>query len=229
MSKYVFLYREKEANDRDCCAYVDANVMRFECGHYFGGLTLHGSCYSGHKFPKYDEIDTVLSKSEYEEMIKLSELIDGLGYGIEKGDSRYEAGLKYCKELQKIIYEAGLKYCKELQKIIDKLSTPEANEFFEKIVDEEIDYLMDEYNLSPEDISAILDKYYLDYRDRSVVACVFDDAYDCGYEEAWSCGYIDGKNEVQKRYFDFEKFGHDLADEEGYLELDDGRIVRLNY
>ena len=32
------------------------------------------------------------------------------------------------------------------------------------------------------------------------------------------------------RYFDYDKFGEDLVNEdENYLELDDGRVVSLNY
>ena len=54
MSKYLFLYREKAADDRDCCAYIEAKNPRFECGHYFGGVGLHGACYCGHDFPDYE-------------------------------------------------------------------------------------------------------------------------------------------------------------------------------
>lgn len=43
--KKVFLYRIKNSEDRDCCAYIENNPMRFECGHYFGRPVLHGSCY----------------------------------------------------------------------------------------------------------------------------------------------------------------------------------------
>lgn len=89
---------------------------------------------------------------------------------------------------------------------------------------------MDEYNLDEEEVEKIFNEYYLEYRDRGIISCVFANAYDCGYEEAWGYGYIENGNTVQERYFDFEKFGQDLADEdERYLELDDGRIVVLNY
>ena len=35
MSEYVFLYRIKNSDDRDCCAYINANGSEFVCNHYF--------------------------------------------------------------------------------------------------------------------------------------------------------------------------------------------------
>ena len=87
---------------------------------------------------------------------------------------------------------------------------------------------MDKYNLDEEDVEYIFDSYGLDYRDRGIVSYVFNDAYDLGYEEAYSLGYVK-RNSVSERYFDFEKFGEDLLEEEQYLELNDGRCVYLNY
>ena len=52
---YLFLFREKDSDDRDCCAYIDSKNPRFECNHYFGSVNLNGACYSGHKFPAYEE------------------------------------------------------------------------------------------------------------------------------------------------------------------------------
>lgn len=28
---YLFLFREKDSDDRDCCAYIDSKNPRFEC------------------------------------------------------------------------------------------------------------------------------------------------------------------------------------------------------
>lgn len=47
MSEHVFLYRIKNSNDRDCCAYIDANDPDFVCNHYFSSVGICGSCYSG--------------------------------------------------------------------------------------------------------------------------------------------------------------------------------------
>ena len=214
MSKYLFLYREKEADDRDCCAYIEAKNPRFECGHYFGGVGLHGACYCGHDFLDYDEIETVLTKTEYEELIAYNKAINDLGYGIKKGDERYNKGIELAKSVQHIF---------------DKLKSSEAKEFQQTIIESEIEYLKDEYSLSDEDIEKIFDEYYLDYRDRGIVGCVFNDSSDLGYEEAWQLGYIKNGDTISERYFDYEKFGEDLLEDENYLELDDGRVVSLNY
>ena len=56
MSKHLFLYRVKDSDDRDCCAYIDTAGPKFECNHYFSSIRLCGSCYSGGKFPEYEEM-----------------------------------------------------------------------------------------------------------------------------------------------------------------------------
>lgn len=52
MVKYIFLYKEN-SEDRDCCAYIETEWMRWECRHYFGGVVLHGACYSRQNFAEY--------------------------------------------------------------------------------------------------------------------------------------------------------------------------------
>lgn len=213
MSKYVFLYKDN-LDDRDCCAYIEASPMRFECGHYFGGVTLHGACYSGHSFAPYEDIKTVLTEDEYNQLIKFNEEINSLGYGINKGDDKYNKGVELSKAIQPVY---------------DKLMSEENDELFEEIFEEEKEYLMDEYSLDEDDIEQIFNHYGLDYKDRSVVGCVFDNTYDLGYEEAWSLGYVNNNDSIVERYFDFEKFGEDLLEDEQYLELSDGRVVCLMY
>lgn len=214
MSKYIFLYKDN-TDDRDCCAYIEARAERFECGHYFGSVGLHGACYSGHNFANYEDIRTVLTENEYNQLIQFSKDISDLGYGITKGDERYNKGIELCKAIQPIY---------------DKLLSKENEEFFEEIIEEEKEYLMDEYNLDEDDIDTIFDNYGLDYRDRAVVGYVYDDTYDLGYETAWSCGYVKNNDSIMNRYFDFEKFGEDLVnDDECYCQLADGRCVSLCY
>ena len=212
MSGYVFLYKEN-TEDRDCCAYIETKPMRWECNHYFGSVILHGACYSGHTFAPYEDIKTVLTEDEYNQLIKFNEEINALGFGIVKGDKRYNKGVELCNAIQPVY---------------DKLLSEENEELFEEVVEEEKEYLMDEYNLDEEDVEHIFENYGLDYRDRSVVGYVFNDTYDLGYEEAFSLGYIREDTFVE-RYFNFEKFGEDLLEEENYLELSDGRVVSLMY
>lgn len=120
-------------------------------------------------------------------------------------------------------------YGQDLTSIIEKLESKENQKLFEQVIEEEKEYLMDEYNLDEDDIERIFDKYSLDYRDRAVVGGIYDDAYDLGYNEAWSLGYVNDNDSITMRYFDFEAFGDDLKYDEYYCELSDGRIVSLMY
>ena len=208
----IFLYKDN-TEDRDCCAYIEP--ARFECDHYFGGLYICGACYSRHDIAKYEDIQTILTEAEYNKLLEFKKNISDLGYGIKKGDERYQKGMDLCADIQLIF---------------DKLQSEEAQEFFENIVNKEKEYLKDEFGFDDDDIEEIFDNYSLEYKDRAIVSYVFKDAYDCGYEEAFSLGYVSGDDSIITKYFDFEQFGQDLANEnENYLELSDGRIVCLNY
>lgn len=213
MREYVFLYKEN-TDDRDCCAYIETSPMRWECGHYFGSVALHGACYSGHNFADYEDIKTILTEEEYKQLIKFNTELNALGFGIKEGSEKYNKGVELCKAIQPIY---------------NKLLSEDNQELFEEIQAEETEYLMDEYSLDESDVEKIFSEYGLDYRDRGIVSCVFDDTYDLGREEAYSCGYISNDNSVVERYFNFEKFGEDLLEDENYLQLDDGRVVVLNY
>jgi hypothetical protein len=115
-----------DSDDRDCCAYIDAAGPKFECNHYFSSIRLCGSCYSGGKFPEYEEIETILTKDEYEEIISFNIFIKALDYGITKGDNRYKAGIKLIDSIKHIY---------------DKLKSDEAFAFFEDIQKSEMEYL----------------------------------------------------------------------------------------
>lgn len=112
----------------------------------------------------------------------------------------------------------------------NKLNSEENQELFEEVQQEEIQYLMEKYNLSEEDVENIFNEYYLDYRDRSIVGSVYSDSAELGYKEAWQLGYVNDKDWISSKYFDTDKFGEDLVNKSvRYLELDDGRVVSLNY
>ena len=54
--------------------------------------------------------------------------------------------------------------------------------------------------------------------------------FSLGENEAISSGIVNWKmDDITSRYFDFEKFGEDLTEEESYCELPDGRIAYLCY
>ena len=196
MSEHLFLYRIKDSDDRDCCAYVDAAGPKFECNHYFSSINICGSCYFGGEFPEYEEIESILTKDT-------------------KGDSRYRAGIKLIDSIKHIY---------------DKLKSDEAFAFFEDIQKSEMEYLKEEYNLSDRNIEEIFNEYAEDFRDRSIVSCVYDNSEEAGREEAWQLGYVKDDDPISSKYFDYEKFGEDLVeDDEYFMELCDGRVVRLSY
>ena len=105
MSKYLFLYREKAADDRDCCAYIDSKNPRFECNHYFGSVNLNGACYTGHEFPAYEDIETVLTKAEYNELVQFNKAINDLGYGITVGCGE-TIDIEPIREMEKVLFAA---------------------------------------------------------------------------------------------------------------------------
>lgn len=133
MSEHVFLYRIKNSNDRDCCAYIDTNDPDFVCNHYFSSVNICGSCYIGKDWENYDDIETILTRTEYNQLLKYKKELHELGYGITKGDSRYQKGIKIINKIEPII---------------DKLKSDEAQEFFDRISSEEMQVLKEEYRLN---------------------------------------------------------------------------------
>lgn len=214
MSKRVFLFKDN-SEDRDCVAYIENKPIRFECDHYFGSVILEGACWSGRNWDKinYNDITTILSEQEFEQLKQFDKDINNLGYGIEKGDTRYNKGIELCNRIQHVY---------------DKLNSEENQELFKQVQQEEIEYLMNVYSLNEDDIQEIFDNYYLDYRDRGIVGSIYENSEDLGYEEAYSMGYINDNDSIT-RYFNYEQFGEDLLQEEQYLELSDGRVAYLNY
>lgn len=213
MSRYTFLFRRKD-NDRNCCAYIESQP-RFECDHYFGSVILHGAGYSNSNFPEYEDIDTVLTEDEYQRLIEYNKQIKDLGYGIKKGDKRYNKGLA--------LYE-------EYKDIFDKLQSDEAIEFQENIIEEEKEWLMVKYDFSDDDVETIFDNYGLDYRDRGIVGYVYGDATDVAEEIFNECLCLEiSQRNALEGYVDFEQMGKDIANsDEVYCLLDDDRVVRYN-
>lgn len=211
----VFLYKIIDSDDRDCVQYIDKKAMKFECGHYFSRVHLCGACFCNDDWEDYDKIKTVLTRDEYERLIEFDRKIGELGFGITKGDERYRAGVALCESVQDIY---------------DKLNGEENEKLFAEVWEEEKEYLYDEYGLDEDNIEEIIGEYPLAYRDRAIIGCVYDDAYDCGEEEAINLGYVSygDTSSPQYKYFDFEQFGNDLTQDENYCELSDGRIVCFN-
>ncbi len=205
----VFLYRVKDSDDRDCCCYIEP--PRFECDHYFSSVQPQGACYSGGKFEPYDNIETVLTEAEYTKFLSLADKLEDLGFGITKGDERYQKGMALCADLQPIF---------------DKLTSPAGHSFFERIVESEKEYLEDTEDLTRDEIDEIFDAYPLEYQDRSIFGTIYEDCEELGEEEAWQLALF-RDNDFAERYFDYEKFGEDVADDEMHCRLSSGRIASL--
>lgn len=207
----LFLYRLKNTKDRDACAYISEIPSTFDCEHYFSGVMIQGACYCGGEFASYEDIETILTKIEYQKLIKFNEDIKKLGYGISKGDERYSKGIKLIKDIQPIY---------------DKLQSEKAEKFEESIMYNEKEIMMDMWNLSEDDIEEILDNYHLEYKDRSIIGYVYDDAEELAENEIKSC--YDIPNWLDN-YIDYSQFGEDLLqNDDMYKELDDGRVVYYN-
>lgn len=207
----LFLYRLKNTEDRDACAYIDEIPSTFDCEHYFSGVIIQGACYYGGEFASYEDIETILTKIEYKKLIKFNEDIKKLGYGISKGDERYNKGIQLIKDIQPIY---------------DKLQSEKAEKFEESIMYNEKEIMMDMWNLSEDDAEEILDNYRLDYKDRSIIGYIYDDVEDLAENEIEQCFNVP---DYLTNYIDYSRFGEDLLqDTERYKELEDGRVVCYN-
>lgn len=209
----LFVFRQKN-NDRDRCGYIENKNFnnRFECDHFFGRIGICGANYYGSKFPNYGDIETVLTKKQYTDLVKIDEAFSELGYGIVMGDGRYEKGIKLCEKLEPIL---------------ETLRSDKAKEFFANIVKEEKEELAEDYNLTEEEIEEIWENNPTEYEDKSIVTYIYDDAEDVARGLCDSCYDIPENLET---YFDYKKFGEDLVSEGAeYYELADGRVVCYAY
>lgn len=209
----MFLGKIKNSNDRDCVKYM--NFIGFECDHYFGGLRIDGACSGGSIDEIKDNIDnfeSILTKEELLRLFELDKMLDDLGYGIEKGSEKYNKGIEILNEYENTIGK--------------KLASEENEKLFKKIIEEEKEIMKEKWGLTDKDIEDIFYAYDLEYRDRAIIGYVYSDAYDLGVNE-FDCIY--NLDDNLKKYIDYESFGNDLLSDDCYVELDDGRVVSLNY
>lgn len=114
--------------------------------------------------------------------------------------------------------------------IIKTLTSIEAADFYEKIIENEAEYIQEEYGLNYEEIEEIHNNYSLDYQDRAIIGYVYQDSSDLGYAEMENYFAEYKMPDSLMNYFDYERFGEDLVNEsESYLELSSGMVVYLNY
>lgn len=212
MEHYIFLGRTK---DEGICYYTQDEPAKFECGHYFASPYLTNASCLIHDFPEYENLETILSKDEYDRLLKLKDDIYSLGFGIRGGDERYKRGLELRQSLLNDVYT--------------KLTSPEAEEFFNTIVEDEKKKLADLYNLKDYQVDQIFDESPLGYKDAGIVMNVCCDSK--GIAEEFIDNYYPQIEKMDgfklSYYIDYDELGHDLVlDSDEYLELDDERVVK---
>ena len=212
MTHYIFLGRTK---DDGICYYIQDKPAEFECGHYFSTPYLTNANCLTHDFPEYENLETILSSDEYGRFLELKNDIDSLGFGIRIGDERYKRGLKLRQSLLNDVYT--------------KLTSPEAEKFFNTIVEDEKKKLAELYNLKDYQVDQIFDESPRDYKDAGIVIKVCYDSKEIA--EDFIDNYYPQIDDMSgfklSWYIDYEKLGDDLVqDSEDCLELNDGRIVQ---
>lgn len=113
----------------------------------------------------------------------------------------------------------------DLTCIMEKLESEENQVFFENVIQEEIEYLKDEFYLSDKNIEEIFMYYFLDYKDRSIISAIYDSVEDLAVEIVEEFYNIP---DILKNYIDYNSFGENELLENEYIELSDDRVVRLS-
>lgn len=111
--------------------------------------------------------------------------------------------------------------------IVRALTSSEAEELFEQIVDDEKEIVKDGYGLSSDEVDKIFNEYSLPYQDHSIVWRIWNSIEELGRE------YIEGCYNVPKcldNYIDYESFGESLLDNcERYVDLGNGYVAEYVY
>ena len=121
MGKEIFLGRIKVNDDIDCVKYID--FRKFECGHYFGGLKIHGAGFWNDGkdiIENLDNFESVLTKKELKRLFELNKKIKDLGYGIAKDSLKYKEGIAIFEEYENTI--------------LKKLQSEDNKKLFEKVI-----------------------------------------------------------------------------------------------
>lgn len=210
MSKH-FLYKVKGSNDRDDIVYIEtSDVGTFECNHYFKTVPLIGNCFLTHEYHEYEKIETYLTKEEYNSIIDYNNNIEMLGYGINK-----ETDERFAK---------GVQYADKLKPVIEKIKQDSDEYFNHYILETEKEILIEKWNLDKDELEEILINIPANgilFIDRSMIACLYDDKYECA--EEYLCSIWGVERELLK-YFNADAVMDDLRKRE-YRELSSGRVV----
>lgn len=216
--KEWFLFKTKsKREDMDTYIINYITPMSFECGHYFGGGGISSPYYTDElnlEKIDFDNMQSILTREEFEFLLKKQKELRDLGYGLDSPERKDE-------------YEKGLEILKELDCIYKKLQSKENEKLFNSIVEEEKEFCSQKYNIDMEEVDELFEEYLnagCQYQDRYIISHIFDNVYELG--EEWVDSGCMTVSEEAKEYFDFERLGEDIAENnESYYKLMDGRVV----
>lgn len=201
-----FIYKKNNCKD-DCSSmrYIEIpkNIEKFfECGNYFRRVNIESVDYS-FQFEKKENIITILSQNDIDNILKYNKEISELKYGINEGDKRYKKGINLIKTY--------------LEPIFEKLKSKENKELYSKLVKQEKKILIEKYDLSLKDINYIIENYpFGEYIDSAMIEAVYDDKEKFAEDIGWEEGYITTENCT---YINLEKLADYLLKKDRFLEL----------
>lgn len=216
MSKYLFLYKENNTDDRDAIKYIDVDGLdKLKCGHYFSGIRICGACFSQDlKLNEidFDNITSILNKEEFTKLAEYDKNIHFLGYGLDKQPEKQEQALLFYKDIEDII---------------EKLKSVVNMDLFDQVQQDEKEFIYNEFNITPDEVQEIFNAYNLDYKDRAIIGAIYSDFYELGEDTFELCEHK--IPDFVRDCINFEELGEKVANDEFYYILDDGRIIYLNY
>lgn len=207
-----FIYQDKKSKE---VFYINTELsFNFETRrNYFSGIGLYSSCTYCTYLKEYEDIITILSKEDYNLLMKYDTVTKTLGYGVKEGGLRYNIG------------NEAMQMAKN---IIKKLFSEENTKLYEDIMKKEKEYVSEEYNIDIEEVEDIFNNYPEPFKDRYIISNIYNSLEELAEEELREYSIMDNNNaHIFNRYFDFETFGEDLINEqEDTFLLSDDRVIR---
>jgi hypothetical protein len=211
--KHIFLCRIKNTPDENTCIYIEDTPQLLELDDAFVGVELHSAHYYWNVFLPYETVETVLTEQEYKALQEFATAIKEFGHGIVVGDKRHQNGIALCETVQPIY---------------DKLCGEEGQAFFQHIVAEEKQAVMNRLKITQDEVDEAFQNYPFTYQDRSIIDYVVDGVAELGREEAYRVLGCPRNNFICETYFDFIRYGNDLLQIQAACKLKNGRCVRYS-
>ncbi|MDR3186306.1 MAG: hypothetical protein LBU04_05820 [Christensenellaceae bacterium] len=145
--KSIFLFRFKNHNETQSCAYIEDGA------DYNSRIPIHGVLHTYYNYPAYHLIETILTSDEYSFLANFNATppkltTNLLSFENKNGDITIES-------------------------VVKKLKTKEANAYFRKIIESEKKILENRYMLKPGDVNYIFNSYKYDLKDSGIINSIF--------------------------------------------------------